>query len=111
MSPCFYILRMNIQVVDGGQTLSFQMHIQTWLFLPTRNPKKQSAQLYVLKLPLIFYLLPEHVGVSNIEISATEKLLAMRQLLGLRPLIYISSHTVRMCKKANKKVVEKEPAI
>lgn len=107
-----YILGMNTKVVDWGQMLSFQMHIQTLVFLPTSNPTKQTVQFRVLKWPLLFYILSEHVSVSNIENSrVTEKLLAMRQLLGLYPLIYISSHTVHMCKKANNKVVENDPAI
>lgn len=110
--PLLYILSMNTQVADWGQTLSFQMHIQTLVFLPTRNPKKQTAQLHILKWPLLLYVCPERVSVTNTENSrAREKFLVRRQLLGLHPLIYISSHTIHMGKKANKKVVGKEPAI
>lgn len=41
--PLLYILSMNTQVVDWGQTYSLQMHIQTLVFGISANKRSQKA--------------------------------------------------------------------
>jgi len=71
---------MNTQVALWGQTLSFTDILKHWYFCQLENQKancRQTAQLHVLKQPLLFYVLPECFSVTNTEDSrATEELLA-----------------------------------